>query len=107
MQLLKMDFPSSPDLVLRLLEGQIGSDAVQVGTAKILQGERVPQAGFSSHAQHELSVILSGRLKVQSGDWYGEISSGDITIIPAQEEHSAVALEDTTLFWVWFGTLHG
>jgi quercetin dioxygenase-like cupin family protein len=74
-----------------------------MGTAKIQKGDWVPQNGYSSHEQHEISVILKGLLEVEIDGQISKVKNGEVVMIPAGEAHRTLALEDSELIWFWFG----
>lgn len=83
---------TGPNPTLRLLdfaEGEVG--AVTFGSARFEAGQRLPAEGTGSHSGDEVSYIISGSLTGESGGVPFEIGGGDLTIIPAGEEHWAVA----------------
>ncbi len=105
MKLLRLEYATHPEQVLSLLDLPAEQNAVlKMGTARIQKGDWVPLEGHSSHEQHEVSVILKGKLEIESGGQPGTIQTGDIALIPAGEAHRAQALEDTELIWFWFGS---
>ena len=70
------------------------------GILEFEAGTRVPLEGVSRHDEDEISFILTGSLKAVSGDQEAELRTGDISFIPAQEEHWALVLEDTRIAYV-------
>ncbi|WP_407572413.1 cupin domain-containing protein [Deinococcus altitudinis] len=54
----------------------------------------------TSHAEDEVSFILSGVLQARSGGQDCVLRAGDVSFIPAGEVHSAEVLEDLTLSYV-------
>ncbi len=54
----------------------------------------------TSHAEDEVSFILSGVLQARSGGQDCVLRAGDVSFIPAGEVHSAQVLEDLTLSYV-------
>ena len=105
MKLLRLEYAAQPAQVLSLLDLPPEQNAIlKMGSARIQKGDWVPLEGHSSHEQHEISVILSGKLEVESGGQPALVQGGDISLIPAGEAHRARALEDTELIWFWFGS---
>lgn len=83
---------TGPGPTMQLLEfvrGEVGS--VVFGSARFEAGQRLPATGTGSHTGDEVSYIISGSLSGESGGVAFEIGAGDLTIIPAGEEHWAVA----------------
>ena len=105
MKLFHLEYAAHPAQVLSILDMPPEQSAIlKMGTARIQKGDWVPISGHSSHEQHEVSVILKGKLEIESGGQPGMMQAGDISLIPAGEAHRALALEDTELIWFWFGT---
>jgi|GEM_PF-1058297 len=63
------------------------SPKIQSGYIIFPAGSRVPQEGFTFHAGHEFSYVISGSLEVCSGGRVHTIREGDCSFIPAREEH--------------------
>lgn len=100
----RLDYPQSPQQVLSLLRLPAESLAdLELGTARLARGERVPLEGNSQHARHEVSVILKGALDVDIEGGSTRVAAGEVTVIPAGQKHTAIALEETELIWVFFG----
>ncbi|MFC3959137.1 cupin domain-containing protein [Halovivax cerinus] len=59
------------------------------GSFVIEPGERVPEAGTTSHAGDELSVVLSGELEVVT-ESTRTVEATAFTVIPAGVEHYSV-----------------
>lgn len=79
--------------------------ALRVGSVRLEPNQRVPESGLSCHEADEVSLILGGSLSGASGDAEFTVSAGDVTLIPAGEEHWAVAgPEGAEIFWLWFGS---
>ena len=82
--------------------------ALRVGSVQLEPGQRVPGEGLSRHGVDEVSLIVSGSLTGECGGEAFSIGEGDVTWIPAGEEHWAVAGQHgAEIFWVWFGDVAG
>lgn len=78
--------------------------ALRVGHVRLKAGQRVPAEGTSRHALDEVSLIVAGSLTAESGGESFAVETGEVTWIPAGEEHVAVAGPGgAEIFWVWFG----
>lgn len=102
--------PSSDDAPVRTLLDLAprGGAALRAGSVRLAPGQRVPGEGLSRHGVSELSLIVSGSLRGESGGEPFRLAAGDVTLIPEGEEHWAVAgPEGTEIFWVWFGDVAG
>ena len=69
----------------------------QVGRLHFPAGTILPP---TRHEQDELSFIHSGVLRAVCGGESVTLRGGDVSFIPAGEEHSAEVLEDVTLSYV-------
>jgi quercetin dioxygenase-like cupin family protein len=99
-----LEYPQLPLQVLDQLELPAEASAsLKMGTAKIQKGDWIPVAGYSTHEQHEISVILKGQLEIEVAGQSTRLKNGDAVIIPAGEAHRTLALEDSELIWFWFG----
>ena len=70
------------------------------GILEFAAGTRLPLEGVSVHDQDEVSFILSGKLNAVSGGESATLQAGDISFIPAGEQHWAQVLEDTRIAYV-------
>ena len=78
--------------------------ALRAGSVQLAPGQRVPGEGLSRHGVAELSLIVAGSLRGESGGEPFEVAAGDVTLIPEGEPHWAVAGPDgAEIFWTWFG----
>lgn len=108
MKVLPLSYPAGRDQLLSLFElSDHAAAGLRVGTARIEQGRRVPETAYSSHGAHEVSVIMKGLLSVEIAGQLLAVKAGDVTVIEPGEAHSALALEDTEVFWILFGPLGG
>lgn len=104
MKVFQLEYPQLPLQVLEQLELPAETSAsLKMGTAKIQKGDWIPVTGYSSHEQHEVSVILKGELEIEVGGITTPLKHGEVVMIPAGEAHRTFALEDSELIWFWFG----
>ena len=91
-----IDYGLEPGQINRVLfdyaDGSVA--AVKIGSVRFGPGQRLPETGTGAHKEDELSFIISGSLTGESGGEPFSIGSGDLTLIPAGEEHWAVAGDD-------------
>jgi quercetin dioxygenase-like cupin family protein len=100
----QLEYPELPMQVLDQLELPAEASAsLKMGTAKIQKGDWVPLTGYSSHEQHEISLILKGQLEIEIAGQATKLKDGEVVMIPAGEAHRTLALEDSELIWFWFG----
>ncbi len=70
-----------------LLETTQHSSVINFGVTKVEPGERLPAEGYTHHEEHEYSFILSGQLTGESGGEDFIIGTGELSYIPAGEDH--------------------
>jgi quercetin dioxygenase-like cupin family protein len=100
----------APALGVRTLLDLASRDgaALRAGSVTLAPGQRVPADGWSTHTAEELSLVTAGSLSGVAGDDAFEVVAGEVTLIPAGEEHWAVAgPAGAEVFWVWFGDVEG
>lgn len=92
----KIDYSLEPDQINRVLFDYTdsGTKVIKIGSVRFQPNQRLPAEGTGSHAEDELSYIISGSLSGESGGQAFDIGGGDLTLIPAGEEHWAVAGPD-------------
>jgi quercetin dioxygenase-like cupin family protein len=92
-----------PDVLMKtLLDRQNASGSeVTLGTVIFPPGARVPAEGMGVHEADEYSIILKGSIKTMSGGREYQVSGGQVTFIPAGEEHWAFndSEEDCEIIW--------
>ena len=62
----------------------------QAGSYVIQPGERVPEEGWTSHDGPELSVILSGEVRLVTSATDRIVSENMLSVIPAGVDHYSV-----------------
>ena len=50
------------------------------------------------HPSEQMMLVLSGRLRMRVGNEVREMGPGELALIPGDQEHEQVALEDDTRF---------
>jgi quercetin dioxygenase-like cupin family protein len=88
-----IDYSLEPGQINRVLfDYSAGSTRVlKIGSVRFEPGQRLPVEGTGSHLEDELSYIIAGSLEGESGGEAFSIGGGHLTLIPAGEEHWAVA----------------
>ena len=82
--------------------------AFRAGSVRLEPGQRVPAEGVSVHAADEVSYIVAGSLTGVCGGAEFATVAGEVSLIPAGEEHWAVAGPDgAEIFWCWYGDVDG
>ena len=76
----------------KLTRQMISGESATISQLVLKKGATVPR---HSHVNEQYSWIVSGQLKFVFDDREIVAGAGDVLVIPANEPHSAVALEDT------------
>lgn len=88
--------------------GRRPGPAFRAGSVRLAAGQRVPGEGVSVHAADEVSYIVAGSLSGVCGGQEFSTAAGEVSLIPAGEEHWAVAGPDgAEIFWCWYGDVEG
>ena len=102
MEVIKLSYPAAPDPTLELTRvAGAGGAVLQVGTALLRKGHRIPDTGESCHEGTEVSVILDGVLDVTCGGRVHRLTAGDLVVVPAGEAHHTEVLEEAHLVYVF------
>lgn len=102
------DDPTSLGVATLLDLGGGTGPALRVGSVRLAPGQRVPADGVSVHAADEVSYIVAGTLRGVCGGEAFSTVAGEVSLIPAGEEHWAVAGPDgAEIFWCWYGAVDG
>lgn len=93
--------------VATLLElGVASGPRFRAGSVRLAPGQRVPAEGLSAHTAEEVSYVVAGSLSGECGGRPFTTVAGEVSHIPAGEEHWAVAgPEGAVVFWCWYGDL--
>ena len=76
---------------------------IQVGTAFLPKGTRVPEAGLNAYPKHEISFLLEGLIEGETNGKPCRFEAGDIIHMTPNETQWGVALEDTLIYYIFFG----
>lgn len=103
MDILKLEYPDPVDKLKTLMEltGKHG-DKLEIGTAFLAAGSRIPDEGCSAYPNREISIILEGELEAFYGGVTHMLKAGDIITIPAHEEGFSIAKKDTRVIYIFF-----
>lgn len=86
------------------LTGFRGAGLFEVGCAFFPCGAEHPvEGGYSTHEQHEVSLILSGALEIETQAGVREVSAGQVVHIEPHEAHRVRARSDSAVYYVLFG----
>jgi quercetin dioxygenase-like cupin family protein len=78
----------------------IGGGKVECGMVRFGRGNRSPAQGLHSNSLHEVAVVLSGRVLVETATTRFEAAAGDYVTCSPGEPHATTGLEDSTLLFV-------
>jgi quercetin dioxygenase-like cupin family protein len=107
MDILKLNYPDPAERLCALLTlGNRENASLEVGTAYLKAGTRMPDRGVSAHPRHEISIILEGEIETTSNGRTVVLGAGDIVSIPAFEPQSSIIRQDTRLIYLFFGNQH-
>jgi len=77
MDVLPLSYPDPVDRLRSLLTlDEQARATLEVGTAYLKAGTRMPDEGVSAHPRHEVSIILEGELETTSGGKNRDTASG-------------------------------
>lgn len=109
MRLIPLFSDTSSVGVTTLLDlGQPPAPRFRAGSVRLAPGQRVPAEGVSRHAADEVSYVATGSLSGVCGGEEFATAAGEVSLIPAGEEHWAVAGPDgAEIFWCWYGDVDG
>jgi uncharacterized cupin superfamily protein len=102
MKIVRMSMPSGGDVTQAFASVDVGArGTIEIGTALLRAGERVPKDGESRHDAVEISYVLGGTIDVTTESGLHQISSGDLVIVSKGEAHHSVARQDATLIYAF------
>ena len=91
-------------LIEHLQLQDINNASASIGTVTFKAGQRVPEGeGRSTHDQDEVSIILDGKITLETEDKNLTLEKGALVHIPAGVPHSSVAVEDTKVYFMLIG----
>lgn len=103
MKVVRMHFPAPNALTQAFATvGGNGGARLEIGTALLPAGERVPREGTSRHKGTEVSYVLGGIVDVVNAEGTRRISQGDLVIVPDGEWHYSQVVEEATLIYAFF-----
>ncbi len=105
MKIIKMQYgdENAPLVDLLRLEN-IDQASARIGTATFAAGQRIPEVeGMSCHDEDEVSLILEGKLALETEIENVICEAGDLIHLPAGTAHASVALEDSKIYFMLLG----
>lgn len=105
MKISKLEYGTETEpLIEHLRLNDINNASASIGTVAFKAGQRVPDGeGQSVHDQDEVSIVLEGRITLQTDDKNTTLDAGTLVHIPAGVAHSSVAVEDTRIYFMLIG----
>lgn len=101
MDVCKISYPSPKESYLKEIISKTEVDAqATAGTVFLKKGEILPMKTMSDH---EISILISGKLKVYSDDSIAHyMQPGDFIYISKSEQRETEVLEDSQLIYVLY-----
>ncbi len=78
-----------------------GRSRIEIGTALLRAGARVPVEGESRHTGTEISYVIRGVVDVVNADGTTRIRAGDLVVVPANEWHYSHVVEEAALVYTF------
>ena len=105
MKVYKMPVSDGTVSIENLVELFGGSTAnLRIGSATFPAGTRHPETGYSVHDHHEVSLILSGEIGLDTPDGsFRAFAPGDLVHIEPGEEHAPRPIIDSQVLFILFG----
>ena len=102
MRVVRMSMPEGQAVTQAFATVKGESNAsLEVGTARLRAGERVPVEGTSCHAGIEISYVLGGVVDVVNESGTQRICAGDLVIVAKNEWHYSNVVEEATLLYAF------
>lgn len=102
MKVVRMRDPRGDALTEALLQLRTDGPArLEMGTALLRAGTRVPAEGESRHAGTEISYVVRGIVDVVNPDGVTRIAAGDLVVVPADEWHYSLVVEEAALIYTF------
>lgn len=84
----------------QLIEIKGGETHCRLGTVFLSKGIRLPHEGLKANPEHEISIILEGRIKAITKEGERVINMGEIVQFAPNEMQAGEVLEDCKIIWV-------
>lgn len=100
MEVKKLVFPQKDDYLLYIIQKQEEGVAVDCGSVVLKKGQILP---FKTLDAHEISYLISGKLKVLTKDGNEKImNQGDLIYLNKEEIRKTETLEDSKILFFLF-----
>jgi len=105
MKITKLRYGTGPaSLIEHLRLENIHKASASIGTVAFTAGQRVPEdGGRSTHEQDEVSIIIDGKITLETEHEQLTLETGALVHIPAGVPHASLALEDTRVYFMLIG----
>jgi quercetin dioxygenase-like cupin family protein len=101
MNVLQLQYPEPEDGHLKqLLEIKEGTVHCRMGTVYLPKGARLPAEGMKANPEHEISLVMAGRIKAITKDGERIVGTGEIVQFAPGEMQAGEVLEDCQIVWV-------
>jgi mannose-6-phosphate isomerase-like protein (cupin superfamily) len=102
MKVVHMREPQGDALTEALLQLRTdGASRLEIGSALLRAGARVPAEGESRHAGIEISYVVRGIVDVVNAAGTTRIGPGDLVVVPAEEWHYSHVIEEAALVYTF------
>lgn len=88
----------------QLVEIQEGEIHFRMGTVFLPKGSRLPKEGMKSNPEHEISIVLEGRIRAITKDGERVVGKGELVQFAPNEMQAGEVLEDCRIVWVLLGS---
>lgn len=99
----KIKYPLENDidynkLIFHIQENDIN---LQFGTVFLKKGTRIPEKGFTKLPEHEVSIIIEGKIAMLNEDATvkGYLEKGEVVYIKKREAQAGNVIEDTRIIY--------
>lgn len=103
MEVLKLSYPEKNDYLKYILQKQEQGVEMDCGTVILKKGQVLP---FKTLDAHEVSYLISGKLKVFTQDGNEKLmNAGDLIYLNKEEIRKTETLEDSKILFFLFKTI--
>jgi quercetin dioxygenase-like cupin family protein len=103
MEIHKFTPPTAGKIAEALVTARSQSAEIQVGTAFLPKGTRVPAEGLNAYPNHEISFLLEGCIEGEVNGAACRFNAGDVVHMIPNETQWGIAVEDTLIYYIFFG----
>jgi len=100
MEVIKLSYPKNDDYLKYIIQKQEQGVSIDCGSVVLKQGQALP---FKTLDAHEISFLISGKLKVLTKDGNEKImKQGDLIYLNKDEIRKTETLEDSKILFFLF-----